>query len=355
MRHIRVMRKRWKRRISSRRQPSKSSGETGKPKSIKLPETLSLESDTSLVTKFFNSYQDKVYKQNRPAFFDFVSLKKIGPAATLLLVAEIDRWRKKSDENPAQLRAHRITKWDPNVKSYFIAFGLFDLLEVKNTDPKRKQFEENFKSANVGLHVCRFKTGNRVEAKKFGEIQEELKTQNFHLGWASKPILMCVNEALTNVANHAYKGIEIEKKINGIPVLLGQWWMSASFNEQDNVFEFMVLDQGITIPKSLQEQPNIIAFWPGANDSELIEAATDEGKSSTKEKHRGKGLNEMRKFVENSNHKDDLLRIISGRGVVEIHGDGNKISKRQLNTALRGTLLHWRIHIDSQGEEYATH
>jgi len=340
LRHRRLLKIRNRRKDSQKARGKKNHAISKlAPLVIPLPEQFSFDLNPARITDVINRFNHKAFVEKRDVYFDFKPLIDIGPAAALVLAAEIDRWRK-TNGSSGKLVAKHLKHWERRVLVRLVRLGLFDLLEVVNKPSKSICRDDVDK-----LHMARFRTGRLVEAQKYKEIHDELCEFGFDLSIANKPLMASVSEALTNVTQHAYDSLGEYRYRSSVPFLKNQWWMSASYDEENGYFELFIYDQGVTIPASLREKSlrQIIKKIQGFDtDADLIERATQGGVSVTKQKHRGFGLQEMRRFVEEDKMPNSLLRIISGGGILEIKANG-MAKKSPLQPKLNGTLLHWRV------------
>lgn len=128
------------------------------------------------------------------------------------------------------------------------------------------------------------------------------------------------------------------------------WWLSASYNKIEKKLNFMFFDHGIGIPKSLKQKHRYLigkVLDLFDNDDKFVRAATFVGKTSTGEKHRGKGLPQIIEYI-SSYEKNGYLRITSGKGTYSLLKKVNEKIKRisYINSYdINGTLIEWQLEL----------
>jgi hypothetical protein len=110
----------------------------------------------------------------------------------------------------------------------------------------------------------------------------------------------------------------------------------------------MLYDQGVGIPSTLPKNYSMEMINSALSllkiiqpqDGEMIQAAMQIGRSRTRLVHRGKGLADLRGFVERAG--SGSLRILSGKGYYEYFADGRE-KVQNMGASLGGTLIQWRV------------
>jgi hypothetical protein len=158
-----------------------------------------------------------------------------------------------------------------------------------------------------------------------------------------KKLFRAVTEAMINVGQHAYP---IE---NRYPTSIrGRWWLAGAVDQHADSLMVMFCDLGVSIPHTLPKLyasetiGACLSLLPGLNpnDGELIRAGMTLGRSQTRETNRGKGLNDLRSFVDQS-----------GSGELHIHSRYGSYCYRALekeqtenyDTAIGGTFIRWNV------------
>lgn len=144
----------------------------------------------------------------------------------------------------------------------------------------------------------------------------------------------CINEAISNVKNHAYEATESSR-----------WWMFATIDSDRKHIFVAVYDRGDSVPGTLLRKPGIgdavmLRKLRRGGDCELIAAALG-GRTRTRLPYRGKGLPEMLDFT--FAHADNGLAIYSRHGYFVGSGASRSQVKGTLRRVIDGTLLIWTL------------
>ncbi|NII09981.1 sensor histidine kinase [Oleiagrimonas sp. C23AA] len=276
-------------------------------------------------------------------YVDFTTLETLTPAGALLLVAEFDRWREIVEYQ--RLQPIKLDRWDPTVKARLTEMGFFTLLN--STEPVES---EERCDPETGDRFVPFLSGHRSEGEKARELRLSIERLGHRLA-EPNALFQGLTEAMTNVQQHAYDGSAAVKR----------WWMSASVNSSGRKLRVMFVDHGLGIPKTLH--PDLIESVRAAaarvseswvkNDARLIEAAVKQGRSSTRDSHRGNGLHQdIQGYIENHD-TSGTLRIVSGRGKYTYnkqHGVPGRASTHSLPVTFKGTFIEWIIEDFAEGD-----
>ena len=265
------------------------------------------------------------HKKGIRKIVDFSSIKKLEPAAALILSAEIDRWRRTTGFKPVP---HDLANWDTEIFLQFHELGLFNLLYGMEVTAQESPIVQwiPFKhgKGDAGAPADQFLSDLTQLA---GEIPERMI---FYEALA---------EALLNVKNHAYIS-DVATDYACAPVKFG-WWIAGAFDRQSNELTGLVFDQGLGIPATLPRSP----YWEtirgqiSNDDAKLIEAAIEVSRTRTSLPNRGKGLAQILSVIDEVGN--GMLRVISGRG--EIRYDSKGLTRVTHNKSLGGTLIEWKI------------
>ncbi|KAB2836870.1 MAG: hypothetical protein F9K48_00665 [Candidatus Brocadia sp.] len=136
-------------------------------------------------------------------------------------------------------------------------------------------------------------------------------------------------ECMVNTKNHAYR------KINQF----SKWWIIAQFNPDTNVVHFTFLDNGFGIPVTVRKYlgEKIRAKFIG-NDAGLIKSTLKgEGRTQTRQRHRGKGLPSIFEFFNFS--KISNLIVVSNKGYYNCE-TGQALN---LKGKFKGTIISWDV------------
>lgn len=301
--------------------------------SLELPDELSLTTNYDETLLFFTRLRRSI-KERRRARLEFTTLRKLSPAASLMLAAELDRWRRLFAVKP---RVIDYDNWDPDVRRMLQEMGLFELLSVGNpplTEPGPKD-----------PRLIRFRSDDRAVGDHAIELRKQLEHLAGPIGSRSQ-LFRGLSEAMTNVLRHAYpKDGKYE-----LSVLPNRWWMSGSVDPGTRTLRAMFFDQGVGIPSTLPRTKGIEllrGFMADLglidDDASRIKAAMQMGRSRTGRPHRGKGLPDMCDLIDSVQRGS--LRIVSGKGEYIYNGSGLE----QLQTHKRsigGTLIQWEIELE---------
>ena len=302
---------------------------------IDVPKKLSLSTNYEEVMTFFERLREFAKPFRHRIVLQFVTIESISPGATLMLAAELDRWRRRYD---FRLRPLRFDKWNPAVRRHLYQMGLFELLGVP---PGLAPAMGDLTSGPVEL--IRFRSGELADGALAaelraaiegvaGNISEELRSRLFE----------ALTEAMTNVGQHAYP----EDGNYAAPPCGKRWWMSGFFDRVEGRIGVSFFDQGVGIPATLprvnlwERVRGYLAEWsaPVDDHSALIRAAVTARRTQAEESGRGHGLEDVRRFVDAGN--DGRLRILSGRGEYVYHrGGGEEVFRH--SSSIGGTLIQW--------------
>lgn len=157
-------------------------------------------------------------------------------------------------------------------------------------------------------------------------------------------------EAMTNSFHHAY--VYEDERPND--PLRHKWWMFSEEIGGEVTAGFC--DLGIGIPASIQnvakEDPSLVqrileALSLGRNDSGLIRAAFEVGKTRTRKTNRGKGLRDILKVLKELG--SGRLTIFSYNGMY-LYDESEPIPEQLVEYAdsVLGTLITWNLKLKSE-------
>ena len=314
--------------------------ELPEPHRISLPNWLSFDTHAMELLNWVRDFRVTSKDPNVPIICDFVPITHVGIAAALVVTAELDNWRLqqfKNEDSKKRLIPVELESWPQEVKAIFFQLGLFKILKVKGANDLR------IKNVPAKLEVLRFISGKNCEGQQAEGLFKWFKRQGVDIKSARTPLGVSIREAMSNVWEHAYLGMQT-KNVR----LINNWWMSASFDRSSKVLEVLLYDRGVTIPASFKYRlmwQRIISIFSPINDAKIICYAMESGKSVTGQRHRGHGLSDMKKAVENGQIPKSRLRIISGYGACTVT-PLKPILMEVFETPLPGTLLNWRLELD---------
>ena len=185
--------------------------------------------------------------------------------------------------------------------------GLFNLLNLPYDGREKVKTDRTF---------VRFIFGNTTD----GESAKNLRSTLENIAKSSiesKSAFGGITEAMNNVIKHAYPQTTRNEKIFGVA---HPWWLGGSYNKQTDTLIITICDQGVGIPRTLprqhtKEKIDGILGRLGItkpDDAAMIKAAIELGRTATQKTYQGKGLQDIKRFVENN--EDARLKILSLRG-----------------------------------------
>ncbi len=270
----------------------------------------------------FTFFQDVTSWLQRGAHvrLDFKPIKQMHPCGTLMFLAKLDIW---CHMHPGKLSA--TYPEDEVVEQLFQHFGILEALGL----PARLQVTHDH------VKFWFFFSGNKVEPGGYRDLTTAVRSSIQH----PEPILFgdCLNEAVTNAVSHAYE-FENDRLP---PPAMRKWWMLSQFKD-DKLF-VAIYDHGVSIPESLRRKPEWVDYVTlrRFKDARLIKVAANSFRTSTRLKHRGKGLPEMLEF--STNLLQGGLSILSNDGGWTYRAVDRVESTVSFAKPLPGTLLLWEL------------
>lgn len=305
---------------------------------VPVPKELDLTKHRDDTLQVAEACRQAVFFDRRPIVLDFRQTTSISPAAALYLCAEIYRCRQ---NNTSKLVTGTYPQ-DRKVLRQMQDCGFFDILKVKNVLPES--------SKTFPLEYIKVLTGVGADAQFADRLHEKLMGTDQMNEGAYKAFYRGVSEAMTNVAQHADPEHADASKVKR---LRQRWWMLGHTNKLRKELKIMIVDQGIGISRSLplkypMEFINSLLSNLGLTkptDGEMIEAAMEVGRTKTYRPHQGKGLNDLKKFVDTAGD-GARLRILSNRG--EYLYTVAKQSETKAHTqSIKGTLIEWTVPLEA--------
>ncbi len=276
---------------------------------IEAPTNMSLKSNFDEVVNFFNVLREKTTGEQKgsPVKVNFQNISKLKPGAALILAAELYRWQ---ELNKIKLKPYQPERWDNDVNRLLNELGLFELLQ---TPPKFRK--KNFTSSGSQIFF-KFITGTTSDGELANTLMEKMSPV-IDSHYNESLLYDALSEAMTNVLHHAYP---IDSDVFDSD-LKNRWWLSGSFDKNTKIMTVLLYDQGVGIPATLPNRKdwydNVVRSlkekkYSILNQGKLIQAAVKDGRSVTREGHRGKGLKQVLKF--SSDSRFGRLHIISRKG-----------------------------------------
>ncbi|PAX98969.1 ATP-binding protein [Pseudoalteromonas sp. HM-SA03] len=323
----------FKRRLKRKSSIAKSIINTNKKVNLYAPENIDYYSAKNyrITNLFLNNIADCILRAKRRVFLNFDNTEKISAAAMLSLLAQVEVLIVSSavkGSSPISFSHPKSKK----VKSILNQVGFYSLLK------KSVGSVESFDDVNFWHHT----SGECAEPSKarpmLDAISKEIKTSN------SKKLYRGFIEAMANSVEHAY------------PVAgpCNKWWTFAGVREGKLVV--VLCDKGVGIPATLPhtQSPSSLrkvlkmlnVDFNHIKDSAYIKAATALQNSSTKKKHRGKGLKDVMSVIRSTG--EGYLSIFSNRGRFKYMGQNTAVEStiNDYNTSINGTIIEWSIPLE---------
>jgi len=296
-----------------------------------LPAVLDFDENYERTASHFAVLREAIQDNKRIRRIDFGGIQSISPSAALVLASEVDRW---NQQVGGRLKAD-VSSWKDDIKRLLCQMGYFELLHLdkpieawpaKNTTflPFKRGQANSENSGQLAKQL-------RMEIETI--VEQRIKRHFLFEG---------LSEAMTNVGQHAYRD-EIDNSRK-------QWWLSASYDEDEQKLCVTFYDQGDGIPKTLPRSgffetvKDVFNTW---TDSQKIEAATQIGRSGSGLKERGKGLQNLVEFAKVHSVGKLTIYSLHGMYVQSYKNDGKKVmqtaARKDFDNSIGGTLIEWSV------------
>ena len=298
-----------------------------------LPEQFGFESNYEDTTRALHEIRSITEHSNHSLHLDFSEVAYLESTASLALAAEIYRWKKQTTSPLVSLP----DLWNPKVKKELADMGLFQLLNLTYSGEEVVETEKTF---------VKFVCGDTTDGESVKKLRTALE-QIAGISIEHKSAFGGITEAMNNVIKHAYPQTTKNERIFGVA---RPWWLGGSYNRQNDTLTITICDQGVGIPKTLprthaKEKINDILNRLGitGDDADMIKAALELGRTATHKTYQGKGLQDIKRFVDS--YENASLKILSLRGeylyLKEKQVKSEKLTPRK--SPFHGTIIEWRI------------
>lgn len=280
---------------------------------------------------FLNNLSDCILRANRRVFLNFDRTEKITAAAMLSLLAHVESLvatKKVKGKTPVSFSHPKSKK----VKSILNQVGFYGLLK------KSVGTVESFEDVNFWHHTSGDCADPSRAKPMLDAISQQIKTTN------SKKLYRGFIEAMANSVEHAYPETGPCNK----------WWTFAGVKGGHLIV--VLCDKGVGIPATLPhtQSPSKLRMvlsklnidFNNIKDSAYIKAATSLQNSSTKKKHRGKGLQDVMSVIRSTGR--GYLSIFSNNGRFKYMGQNQAVEStiNDYNTSIYGTIIEWCIPLE---------
>ena len=300
---------------------------------LMVPETLCLDTNYDETVGLVRQMRILALRQRRPVRLVFESVKQVKASALLLVLAEIHRCR--------LVRGHSlVTGTYPNdvkLERMLTAMGFFDVLGVRKRVEVKRTYPMNY---------IKFSSGDRLKEHEARKLRTELLGDKIEMQIKPRKRLQrAITEAMLNAIQHAYP----KETLRSNPGR-NRWWLGGTYNRKTKDLTVMFCDLGVGIPATVTRLYLIehiraaLSLLPGikVDDGQMIAAAMALGRTRTGEQGRGKGLNDLRKFIDQAGGGE--LKIFSKKGSYTYFAGGKELSANY-QYSIGGTLIRWRVPI----------
>jgi hypothetical protein len=310
---------------------------------LEVPPILCLDDHYENTVGLIRALRRLALKERRPVRLLFENVKAIKASALLLLLAEIHRCR-------IVRGSHLVTGTypkDPKLERMLCAMGFFDILKVRSRVTVKQTYPMNY---------IKFASADKLKEHQARQLRADLLGDKIEMQVIPrKKLQRAITEAMLNAVQHAYPK-NAAKNHPG----RNRWWLSGTYNRRTKDLTIMFCDLGVGIPATItklylmERIRAAVSLLPGIQIShgQLITAAMTLGRTRTGNQGRGKGLNDLRKFIDQANSGE--LKIYSGKGSYTYHAGGKEESDNY-EQSIGGTLIKWRVPIanvtDWSGED----
>lgn len=332
-------------------------------KKISVPQVLSLtrnQEDTLAFLHYASLPSLKNRKQRRKpatkptAYFDFVNLKEISPAAALVLCSMYDVFQRRGGD----FKVFDYDDWQPSVKETFAQVGFFKWLDFKGLPSSYDHSGE--------LSIQAFASEKRHVASKpvlylktlvsAFNSSRALKSESTIEDTASRRVASSILEAVENSVRHAYH--------NGTPKdIRGRWWVGGVSYPASGEVMVACYDCGTSIPASIQEStspdPKGVRKHVRKVIQRYLRTATNQEVDNELDHKRlklalrylyttsgveggGKGLSHIASTIDEC--EDGSVEIFTRRAYF-CAKKGHKDRYKLLPAAMPGTLIIWRMRL----------
>lgn len=196
---------------------------------------------------------------------------------------------------------------------------------------------------------------NEVDPNTLDAIMEDIEQVT---GMSPHPVYQGIIESMGNCVEHAYKSHPDVTR--AMPVNPG-WWVFQQVKDQE--LTVVVCDLGIgvnrALPLALADEPGLLkklfhlARRTRGEDNRALLAAMEYGRSSTKEKQRGKGMRNAHAVIDDVG--EGQFFAISNRGCYVYERPREPARPRRttvkLKYSINGTILRWILPLRQRSTE----
>lgn len=310
---------------------------------LEVPRIFCLTKHYDETVSFLGKFRATSLQSNIQVRLRLEECQKITPPAMLLLLAEVHRSRLLRGPNAVT----GTYPSDPALLRRMCHTGFFDLLQIKSPIKSERTFP---------MEYIKFRTGVKLEARSARELRNSMLGDAIKMRVRAKNQLQRgVTEAMLNALQHAYP-----HKDQRYRPARDRWWLTGHYHRPSGNLSVMFCDLGVGIPSTLPRKHSmerlrqLASLLPGVppDDGAMILAGMKVGRTSTGKYHRGKGLNDLRQFIDQANGGE--LKIYSRAGEYSYTSSTSETHKTH-GSAVGGTLIVWTVPIKNIAELITEH
>lgn len=311
---------------------------------LKAPHTIGLNSPAlhHELSSFLLRLRNEIAGQkHRRVVINFRETTLFAPAGTILLLAEIDRISRLSNQKTGLTCYY---PFDETAEKVMQQVGLLKLLNRKERKLITKQ--------DADVYHWHYFTGSEASGENAASMCTSLKDK---LPTGSlKQIFNAVTEAMVNSVHHAYEEPRNDSISKNMPESQKRWWFFGEI--LNGGLHIVFCDLGIGIPRSLPrnwreyciDSLRMSKVSSGKHDLKMIEKALELGRTRTAKTNRGLGFHQN--IVAAAEKLGGKLLIYSNKAVVNIDytDSRNHVKIRDhFKRSILGTVILWTIPIES--------
>lgn len=302
---------------------------------LEVPKVLDIVTNYDETAEFIRDIQRAAIFRHRPVTLLFDNAERIRPAALLLLLAEVHRCRLQHGKD----RVTGTYPKNPTLERLLSRTGFYQLLGVVS--------KAETKDTSYPVEYIKFRSDNKLNTSEPKRLRMELLGESITMHPKVRARLYrAITEAMINVGQHAYPKYSAKAH----PVRK-RWWLAGQVNKRKKELLITFCDLGVGIPETLpriytwERIRSVLSLLPGIrpDDGQMIRAGMTIGRSRTKEEHRGRGLNDLRSFIDQANAGE--LHIFSRKGHYRYRAGGDEETFNS-NVSMNGTLIKWSVPLD---------
>lgn len=277
-------------------------------KELEAPEVLSVVDNDFETISFLTSISRCIDKE-KPVFVNLHNVKQLTPESILYILLLL----KKAQD-------HRIS-FSGNAPSGKYAFEVF----IKSGFYNYVKSKLDTSKISLSEHILQIQNGKIVDGQSAAKLKRFVADHfKLYTQQQLRALYTILIECMSNTNKHA-DNVQGKKT----------WWTMAVYNEVENKMSFAFVDNGQGIPQTVRKNFKDFAD----SDADLIEKACFGGynKSQTGQKHRNKGLPQIKSFCDMGIIKN--LIFVSNTGYYSVSNS----RKVKLRKQFKGTIIYWEF------------